>query len=994
MTIIMTGHDRSVKQTNNFSTEERQGRRRREYESNMERARQSALSIGSSTIDPPRSLLKGMESPMPHLRLEKAGSYLSIAALQAYTILTVVRCLADPTWIELTSSSDKSGGREGLAPGGTIGKRERWFLGCAIMFTLLSCIGVTLRIMDKLAWLRRGPVISAYFQAVFCIAAMSSFVSSHRLPPGTQFSHGFLTCVITVVLSIIVAIMLTIDWWRGFPSAGLSATLKALIISSFLMTAVIIIGAATYTWLEDWTFDEAVNFCIVSFATIVSAIGFFIVSLRNAVVEQLEWRLLEKFSRPAHIIRVQTRMSAKDLSYPVARFEEEQQVKATIKRTMIIRMVTLWIVLWFGGAGVFCAFEKWTYLESLYFCYVTLTTIGFGDYVPTEPGSIEFWNIYVFVGLTIFAYILSLFSESMAAHIHLVDDDEVDEDDDGLFGWEQCEGDPNAPYGPPPVLIFSRGGALGLEGAKWSQNYQDRMRIHSLQAQEEMTEISLQPGVQSNQDRPRPQGIRFWNRFSGGRSITGDMEEQGFRRSPAGHVLRVPAKERKQMLQAEYYATNGGSHSSDSNMITNSDEMPNDGSRLGNAKNYGTKVPSTIKFVDMYGGIYQKRVGSRLSMVSTTESIKSLSSVGNPSLHLNRQSQVYGTSGYKDVMARRHRSMLTVRTHDLQPSSPSSHSAQHTRYSISGRSNYGSDVYREASSPASGLATPHSIRNQQEFSHSEEASQDQYVQTSALQHQPQVRFESPGATFRDHTMSQRSSTQQFSPQSRQYHRDASDETNNEPLTTILRSGSERFPTSFDSIRNQTSILGGEHGMVSPLQEPPLLLPRRREDGDGSLTALHAPWPEQEKNTEEKIKTDDKAAAYERYLELEYTRKSHSSDTTKAGSPLPQILPTDLFSNMNVFRAQIYTRNPSSEELFDGGDMELRADNQTITPYKHGGVAPDEMPPDGYLGELITPPKPTPSQSGFGSTPNSRNRPSLNRLWLTATSNDASGLKPI
>lgn len=104
--------------------------------------------------------------------------------------------------------------------------------------------------------------------AIFCIAALTSFLKTHRLPPGGQFSHGFLACVITVVFSSIVAVMLTIDWYKGFPSAGLSATLKALIISSFVMTIVIIIGAAIYSTLESWSFDDAVNFCIVSFATI------------------------------------------------------------------------------------------------------------------------------------------------------------------------------------------------------------------------------------------------------------------------------------------------------------------------------------------------------------------------------------------------------------------------------------------------------------------------------------------------------------------------------------------------------------------------------------------------------------------------------------------------------------------------------------------------------------------------------------------------------
>lgn len=220
---------------------------------------------------------------------------------------------------------------------------------------------------------------------------MITFLAGNKLPEGAQYSHGFLACAISIVFSTIVALMLTVDWWRGFPSAGLTVTLKALIISSFVMTIVIIVGAAIYTALEGWSFDEAVNFCIVSFATIgygnispktvagqivfftygilgISVIAFFIVSLRNAVVEQFEWRLVEKFSRPAHMIRVQTRMSVRDLSYPIARFEEEQRVKKAVKRTMIIRMFTIWIFLWFGGAGVFCALESWTFLEALYFC--------------------------------------------------------------------------------------------------------------------------------------------------------------------------------------------------------------------------------------------------------------------------------------------------------------------------------------------------------------------------------------------------------------------------------------------------------------------------------------------------------------------------------------------------------------------------------------------------------------------------------------------------
>ena len=33
-------------------------------------------------------------------------------------------------------------------------------------------------------------------------------------------------------------------------------------------------------------------------------------------------------------------------------------------------------------AAIFMAIEGWTYLESWYYTVVTLTTVGFGDYVP------------------------------------------------------------------------------------------------------------------------------------------------------------------------------------------------------------------------------------------------------------------------------------------------------------------------------------------------------------------------------------------------------------------------------------------------------------------------------------------------------------------------------------------------------------------------------------------------------------------------------------
>ena len=46
-----------------------------------------------------------------------------------------------------------------------------------------------------------------------------------------------------------------------------------------------------------------------------------------------------------------------------------------------------------GGALLFSLWDGWGYLEGAYFCFVTLTTIGFGDYVTgisaKEEGATE-----------------------------------------------------------------------------------------------------------------------------------------------------------------------------------------------------------------------------------------------------------------------------------------------------------------------------------------------------------------------------------------------------------------------------------------------------------------------------------------------------------------------------------------------------------------------------------------------------------------------------
>ncbi|MFI5270492.1 MAG: potassium channel family protein [Candidatus Saccharimonadales bacterium] len=53
------------------------------------------------------------------------------------------------------------------------------------------------------------------------------------------------------------------------------------------------------------------------------------------------------------------------------------------------------------GTIVYHFAEHWSWLNSYYFSVVTLTTVGYGDFVPTTPFGKIFTTIYILVGVGI-----------------------------------------------------------------------------------------------------------------------------------------------------------------------------------------------------------------------------------------------------------------------------------------------------------------------------------------------------------------------------------------------------------------------------------------------------------------------------------------------------------------------------------------------------------------------------------------------------------------
>ncbi|XP_060085346.1 two pore potassium channel protein sup-9-like [Ylistrum balloti] len=83
---------------------------------------------------------------------------------------------------------------------------------------------------------------------------------------------------------------------------------------------------------------------------------------------------------------------------------------------LILVAMNLSIIVLTAGAGVFSHFEGWKYIDAFYYCFITLTTIGFGDFVAlqnhgaleTNPQYVAFSLFYILFGLTVISAAMNL----------------------------------------------------------------------------------------------------------------------------------------------------------------------------------------------------------------------------------------------------------------------------------------------------------------------------------------------------------------------------------------------------------------------------------------------------------------------------------------------------------------------------------------------------------------------------------------------------------
>ncbi|XP_071351472.1 potassium channel subfamily K member 15-like [Trachinotus anak] len=147
------------------------------------------------------------------------------------------------------------------------------------------------------------------------------------------------------------------------------------------------------------------------------------------------------------------------------------------------------------GAAAFSHFEHWTFFNAYYFCFITLTTIGFGDFVALQkkdalqkqPPYVAFTFMYILVGLTVIGAFLNL----VVLRFLTVSSDEPDVRLEG-GGQEQ---------GPQPKDTQDDREVLDTEAETAEVGYKDREDGHSSRCN---LSLPMEGGTSSTNLLPSP----------------------------------------------------------------------------------------------------------------------------------------------------------------------------------------------------------------------------------------------------------------------------------------------------------------------------------------------------------------------------------------------------------------------------------------------------------------------------------------------------------
>jgi hypothetical protein len=108
----------------------------------------------------------------------------------------------------------------------------------------------------------------------------------------------------------------------------------------------------------------------------------------------------------------------------------------------IVAWIAFFVILiyWLVGAAIFVWLEQdWNYLDAVWFLFATISTVGFGDLVPSTPLSWTFWMYLTLMLCALWAFLLTVWGNIIARQNNMMFEWLSRYGDDQDTGWIEPE---------------------------------------------------------------------------------------------------------------------------------------------------------------------------------------------------------------------------------------------------------------------------------------------------------------------------------------------------------------------------------------------------------------------------------------------------------------------------------------------------------------------------------------------------------------------------
>lgn len=230
----------------------------------------------------------------------------------------------------------------------------------------------------------------------------------------------------------------------------LTSSQRTLILQTIVFLVYLLSGAAVFAHIENWEYLDAFYWADCSILTIglgdftlvtnlsrallfpfaiggIIVLGLIISSIRSLAQDQvklmsprMQLKLLKKVQKQNGQMQDSlTERQRRKQEFELIRQAQDNAVK---KRRWIALLISgsVWFVLWFVSAAVFRTTENaqsWTYFESVYFAYVCLLTIGYGDFYPQSSSGKAFFVFWSLLAVPSLTMLISNMGDTVAKEI-------------------------------------------------------------------------------------------------------------------------------------------------------------------------------------------------------------------------------------------------------------------------------------------------------------------------------------------------------------------------------------------------------------------------------------------------------------------------------------------------------------------------------------------------------------------------------------------------